>query len=208
KQAETTGMTASDLQTSTLLTKDYQQLITSRAVLNQVIEDENLDMTYQELLGAVTVNTPVDTRIVEILVSNPDPKMAQDIANSVRTVAADHIQKVMDSQAVNTVDEANLATHPSKPSILKNTVIGGLLGIFLAIGIVVIIFLLDDRIRSVEDIEQYLGLGVLGSIPIMTEEKKKKNTKGNNRYNSSKRGQKVQKSQASGKIEPQRKKEV
>lgn len=186
KAAEGTSVTASDLQASTQLTKDYQELILSRTVLEQVIKDENLDMTYNKLADKIAVNTPTDTRVLTIVVSDQDPKVAQEIADSVREAAAEHIQKVMDTQAVNTVDKASLATAPSKPSAMKNTIFGGLIGLFLAGAVVVVLYLLDDRIKNVEDVEQHLGIGVLGVIP-MTEQGKKNVTASN------KRGQVIQK---------------
>lgn len=174
-----TAVTSADLQASSQLTKDYQQLILSRTVLEQVIEEQNLDMTYGELKEKVVVNNAVDTRIITIVASDPDPKIAQDIADSVREVAATHIQNVMDTQAVNTVDPANLPTAPARPSTMKNTVIAGALGIFLAMAVVVIGFLLDDRIKTVDDVEKHLGISVLGAIPISEsgETKKKVNMK-------------------------------
>lgn len=186
KTSEATNVTASDLQAGTQLTKDYQQLILSRTVLEKVIKEKNLDMTADQMKGKIVVSAPVDTRVLEIIVSDPDPKLAQEIANSVREVASDHIQKVMNTQAVNTVDAASLAKSPSRPSTMKNTLIGGMLGVLLAMAIVVIIFMSDDRIRTVEDVEQQLGLGVLGMIPLSEQEEGKK-------VATNKKGQAVQK---------------
>lgn len=174
KTSEATNVTSADLQAGTQLTKDYQQLILSRTVLEKVIREKNLDMTADQMKGKIVVSAPVDTRVLEIIVSDSDPKVAQEIANSVREVASDHIQKVMNTQAVNTVDEASLAKNPSRPSTMKNTLIGGMLGVLLAMAIVIIIFMLDDRIRTVEDVERQLGLGVLGMIPLSEPEVRKK----------------------------------
>lgn len=172
RASEEAGLTSADLTSSTQLTKDYQQLILSRTVLEQVIVNQNLDITYDGLADKIEVTTPVDTRILSIMVSDPDPKAAKDIADEVRKVSADHIQQVMDIQSVNTVEEANLAVDPTSPSMKKNSLIGGALGILLSMGIIILIFIIDDHIRTPDDVERYLGLSVLGTIPIVEQDKK------------------------------------
>ncbi|MEG1716618.1 MAG: Wzz/FepE/Etk N-terminal domain-containing protein [Lachnospiraceae bacterium] len=168
------GVTTGDLSASAQLTKDYQQLILSRTVLEQVIANQNLDMQYGQLARKVTVDTPVDTRVIAIIVADPDPKKAKDIADEMREVSAEHIQRVMDIESVNTVEDANLSVSPASPDVMKNTMIGGLLGIFLMIGIIVLIYILDDHMRTPDDIERYLNLSVLGIIPVMEKNKKTK----------------------------------
>ena len=174
RAGDNTNVTAADLQASAQLTKDYQELILSRTVLEQVIEEENYDLTYKEMVKKITVDTPADTRVIKIIASDPDPKTAQEIADAVRETSAEHIRKVMDTQAVNTVDEANLSVDPARPNAAKNTVIGGVAGMFLAMAVIIVIFIMDDRIKTVDDVEQYLGIGVLGSIPMVDQEKKRK----------------------------------
>ena len=118
----------------------------------------------------VSVNTPVDTRIVSITVEHTDPVLAQKIANCIREVAGEHIQEVMDIEAVNVVETANLPVEKSGPSIVKWTLIGGLAGAFFACAVILIIFLLDDTIKSSEDVEKYLGLSTLALIPVISED--------------------------------------
>ena len=72
----------------------------------------------------------------------------------------------MKIDAVKTVEEADLPTHPSSPSVFRNTLLGGVLGIILAMGVIILIYILDDTIKTPEDVENYLGLNVLTSIPI------------------------------------------
>lgn len=171
-------LTYSDTQLATQLTKDYEALITSRFVLEQVIEDLGIDYSYQDLADAVTVDNTTDTRIINITVKNESPAVAQYLANAVRDVSAEHIKSVMDTDAVNIVDEANLPESPSEPSVIKWTVIGFLLGAFLCAAVLVVRFLLDDTIKSSEDIERYLGLSTLGLIPDSEIEMKKKKKQG------------------------------
>lgn len=166
-------LTYTDVQLGTQLTKDFREIIKSRYVLEQVIEICGLEDTSGSLASRISVDTQSDTRIITITVTDENPAMAQYIANELREAAAERIKNVMDIQAVNVVDEANLPTAPSAPSVTKWTAIGFLLGAFLCMAVVLIQFLLDDSIKTSEDIEKYLGLSTLGMIPIreVAEEK-------------------------------------
>lgn len=171
------ALTQQDMQISTMLTKDYAELIKSRTVTEGVIAQLGLDMTHEDLLGKLTVETLTDTRIVSISVRDEDPYVASEIANSVRDVAAEHIQNVMDIEAVNIVDYANIPETKASPSLGKNGVIGGMLGVFLAVAIIIVIYLTNDTVKTPEDVERYLHLSVLGNIPLMEKEKKSKKQK-------------------------------
>lgn len=175
---DTTSVTASDLATGTQLTKDYMELVKSRSVLEQVIAVLNLDMTTEELSDKITVATPLDTRILSITVMNEDPKIARDTADALREAVTIKIMEVMDIDSVNTVEEASLPTKPTTPSVMKNSVIGGFIGIFVVIGIIFLIFFFDDTIKSPDDVEHYLGMNVLASLPIKEGTAKNKKAKG------------------------------
>ncbi|XCP85385.1 Wzz/FepE/Etk N-terminal domain-containing protein [Roseburia hominis] len=172
KQDNTASVTYSDLQTGTQLVKDYMELVKSRPVLEQTISVLNLDMEPEELKERITTETSGDTRIFSISVVDEDPKKARDIVNAVREAVSIQITEVMDADAVNTVEEGNLPKSPASPSLKKNAVIGGLLGVIVAAGIFVLIFLLDDTIKTPADVERYLDLNVLASIPISEGEDK------------------------------------
>lgn len=174
-------LTSADMQTSTQLTKDYAELIQSRTVLEGVIAQLNFDMTYKEMLNKVSVETSSDSRIVSISVTDEDPYTASEIANAVRDMAAEHIQSVMDIEAVNVVDTANIPNEKASPSLAKNGVIGGLLGVIIAMAAVIIIYLTNDTIKVEEDVERYLGLSVLGSIPFSEKESRSKKKKSRKR---------------------------
>ena len=173
KQQENT-VTYSDVQLGTQLTKDYAELIKSRLVLEKVIEELNLtaineEIDYEAMLEKVEVTTPTDTRILSITVTDTDPVMAMNMANSVREAAAVHIKNVMDIEAVNVVETANLPIEKAAPSIFKWTLIGGCLGAFLVMAVVLVIFFLDDTIKTSDDVEKYLGLSTLAMIPLDTQ---------------------------------------
>ena len=177
-------ITYSDVQLGTQLTSDYAQLIRSRYVLEEVIQTMDLPMTYEGLSGMVSVSTPEDTRIIAITVTDTDPVRAMEIANAVREAASEHIMNVMDIQAVNVVETANLPTHASGPNTTRNILLGGMLGAVLVAGILVVRYLLDDTIKTTEDVERYLELSVLAVIPLNEGETdgKKKRRKAKRRF--------------------------
>ena len=162
-------LTYSDLQTGTQLTKDYQELVTSRPVLESVRAELALDIDNKELKDKIRVDVPTDTRIVTITVEDSSPELARAIADSIRNSASEHISAVMNTEAVNVVEEANLPDEQSSPKIVKDTVIGGAVGAFFAIVIIILIYIMDDTIKNPEDIEHYLHVSVLGSIPYVDE---------------------------------------
>lgn len=164
------GITNSDLQSSTYLTQDYMELIKSRTVVETVIAELNLDRTYLNLLESMSVSAKSDTRIISISVTDEDPYLARDIANAIREAAAVQIQQVMKTEAVNVVDEANIPTVKSSPSTKKNVLLAGILGVILVAGWFTVLYLMNDKIVTADDIEHYLGLGILGQMPLNEEE--------------------------------------
>lgn len=180
KTTESGNVTYSDLQTGSQLTKDYAELVKSRPVLEEVVSVLNLDMDTQELADKITVTTPTDTRVMSINVEDAQPKQARDIADAVRQAVGIQIQEIMDVDSVKTVEEANLPDSPSSPSVMRNTLIGAILGILISAGIIILVFMLDDTVKTPEDVETYLGLNVLASIPIYdgANTKNKKRVKG------------------------------
>ena len=168
------GVTSSDLQSSTYLTKDYMEMIRSRTVIEAVIADLNLNSTYEDVLGQIDVSAASDTRVIAISVTDKDPYEARDIANAVRNAAAAHIQSVMNTEAVTVVDEANIPTKKSSPSTIKNVAIAGGAGLFLALAVCVVLYLMNDKVTTAEDVERYLGLSVLASMPLEEEEVRRK----------------------------------
>ena len=163
-------VTYSDVQISTQLTQDYAQLIKSRYVLEEVIQTLHLDMDYDEFSSLVSIGTPDDTRIVSITVRDKDPMMAMKEANCVRDIASKHIQNVMDIDAINIAELANMPTEKYSPSAKRWTMIGGVAAVVLVSAIIILNYLMDDTIKSSDDIEAYLGLSTLAMIPAISDE--------------------------------------
>ena len=158
--------TYSELQSGSMLTKDYMELVKSRPVLEKTISKLKLDVTPEELAEMITTETPTDTRIMSISVTDDDPKEAKQIADTLRKAVSVQITEIMNADSVNTVEEGNLPTSPSSPNVKKNMMLGAMLGLVISMGFVVLIFLLDDTVKTPDDVEKYLGLNVLASLPI------------------------------------------
>ena len=175
---KTTTLTSlTDLQLGTQLTKDYKVLVTSRPVTGQVITNLDLNLSHEQLVKKIKVDNPTDTRILTISVEDTDPYMAKSIADEFASVASARMAEIMDSAPPNIVEEAYLPTQKTKPSITKNTMIGGLAGVYLAGAIILVLFVMNDAIKTPEDVEKYLGLNTLATIPVFEGEtgaKKKK----------------------------------
>lgn len=182
-------LTYNDLTASSYLTQDYAQMIKSRTVAENVITQLALeDITPEKLLRKVTVSTQNNTRIITISVLDSEPEMAMKMADAFRVHAAYQIQKVTNSEAVNVVDTANLPTIPYSPSLIKNTVLAALAGAALAAFIVVIVHIVDDSIKTEEDIEKYLGTSTLGTIPLESGAARTKKTAGGKKLKAGREG--------------------
>ena len=175
------ALTYSDVQLGTQLTKDFTEIVKSRYVLDKVIATCGLTESSGALASRISVVTKSDTRIIAITVTDPDPARAQYVADEVRKEAADRIKSVMDIEAVNVVDEANLPTYPSAPIKRNWAFVGALIGAFICAVVILVRFMMDDTVKTSEDVERYLGLSTLGMIPsrdLEEKNKKKKKKKG------------------------------
>ncbi len=164
-----TLMSLADLQLGSQLTQDYLVLVKSRPVVTQVIDNLGLDMTYEEMADIVTVSNPSNTRILELEVDYPDAAMAKVIVDEVARVSSIQIAQIMDAEAPSIVEEGFVQSTPTSPNKLKNTMIGGFAGLFLSIAILVVLYILNDRIKDEADVERHLGITILGLIPIETD---------------------------------------
>ena len=165
KAAAENALTAQDLQAGSYLVKDYKEIITTKDVSQQVIDEEKLTMSAEELLEKMTVDIPVDTRIISINVEDGDPREAARIANALRVVSSEKIKAVTKVDNVEEVDPAEAPTEPSSPNIKRNVALGFLIGGFLAVATILVREVLDDRIKRPEDIEEVLGLPLIGVVP-------------------------------------------
>ena len=159
------ALTNSDLQAGAYLVKDYREIILSQNVLSQAIEELKLDMTPAELSKKINVSVPTDTRILSITAKDGDPKEAARIANGLRNVAAEKITSVTKVSDVTTLDEAEVPQSPSSPNIKRNVLLGFVAGAGLMVVLLVVVEVLDDRVKKPEDVEELMGLPLLSVVP-------------------------------------------
>ena len=164
-QADKPGLTNQDLQAGAYLVKDYREIILSQDVLEKVVADQKLPMDAKTLGRKVSVTVPADTRIVSISVRDGNPEEASRIANALREVAAQKIISVTRVSDVTTLEEARPATSPSSPNIRRNTMMATIAGVGFVTIIVLLVELLDDRVKRPEDIEEVMHISLLGVIP-------------------------------------------
>ena len=164
-QADKPGLTNQDLQAGSYLVKDYREIILSQEVLEKVVADQSLAMDAKTLGRKVSVTVPADTRIVSISVRDGKPEEASRIANALREVAAQKIISVTRVSDVTTLEEARPATSPSSPNIRRNTMMATIAGVGFVTVIVLLVELLDDRVKRPEDIEEVMHISLLGVIP-------------------------------------------
>ena len=164
-QGDKPGLTNQDLQAGSYLVKDYREIILSQDVLEKVTSNLKLDLSPKALASKVKVTVPVDTRIVSISVNDRVPEEASRIANSLREVAAEKIISITRVSDVTTLEEARPAIAPSSPNIRRNTIIGLLGGTVFTVVAVLIVELVDTRVKRPEDIEDVMQIALLGVVP-------------------------------------------
>lgn len=172
--AQDQQITVNDTQVATSIAGDYKELIMGRTVIEGVIEKLGIDETYEELSSKIEVTNADNTHIITISVTDPSPKRAQKLANTIREVASQHIENVMSIDAITVAEEANLPEQKSSPKTGRNTAIAFILAFLLMCVTVVVIYIADDRIKTSEDVEKYLGLSTLALIPMAEQLDSKK----------------------------------
>lgn len=172
---ETTLTSLADIQLGTSLTSDYTVLIKSTPVLEQVIENLKLDITAEDLRETITIENPADSRILNISVVNTDPETAKKIVDEIADVASVFIGDKMEVIPPKIIEVGKVPTVRSAPSMKKNAVLGLLFGAFVAAAAITVLTIMDDTLKTEEDISKYLGISVLASVP---DRKDYVNTKG------------------------------
>ena len=164
--ANDAAINLSDFQVGTYLTSDYQEVFNNWIVHERVIQALDLPYSYGKLASMLTVTNPTNTRILYITVRSPYPKEAKEIADTYSKVAQEFIASTMDTKEPSFFEEALLPTAPISPSKTRNIGIGFLAGLLLSAGIICIVFISGDRIRTSDDIEYSVGLTTLGSVSL------------------------------------------
>lgn len=176
--SESTSITSlADVQIGASLAQDFMIIGKSRPVVEAVIRQLDLDAEYQTVAGSINIENPEDSHILKISVTNPDPELAADISNTVAKITKTQIAEVMGTEEPNMLETAIVPTAPSSPNVMKNTVLGGMLGAVLAAAVIIMLYLLDDTIKNADDVKKYLEMNTLAAIPSEKKRGVRKRTK-------------------------------
>ena len=162
---ETTLTSIADLQLGTELAKDYEILIKSTPVLEEVIDNLGLNMDKNALKKSITVTNPADTRILDISVTNTDPEAAKEIVDQVAQVSSEFVGDKMEVVPPKIIEEGEIPTVKTAPSVTRNALLGLMAGFVLSAGLVVVLAVMNDTIKSEDDITRYLGISTLATVP-------------------------------------------
>lgn len=165
RQDVNANVTSDQINSATKLVSTYSIIIKSDTVLQQVIDNLGLNLTYAQLNKRVTVEAVDDTQVMKITVQSDSPEWARQVCEQIITVAPDVIKEAVEAGSVKVISNASLATEPFSPNIKKNTALAAAVGFILVIGIIVLQVLLDNKINTEEDVTKYLDMTVLGVIP-------------------------------------------
>ena len=174
---ETTLTSLADLQIGSQLTNDYKVIVSSRPVLQTVIDQLNLDISYTEFKDRLSITNPNNTRILMLTIEDADPVLAKDIVDSVARVSSEYIAETMEMIPPKLIEEGTVAVNKSSPSVSNNALMAALIGGVLMCGIITVRYLLNDAVTTEEDVEKYLGITVLASIPERESASKEKDDK-------------------------------
>lgn len=158
-------ITQSDVLLNQKLVSTYTEIVKSKKVLNQVINNLSLKYTYVELYSRVSVSNVSDTEIIKISVSNEDAELAANIANVVATVFKEEVSEIYHLENVTIIDKAEVAKNPYNIKIVKTLGISFVGGIAVSVMLLFVLYYFDTSIKSSEEVEKKLGIAVIGTIP-------------------------------------------
>lgn len=165
RQDTTANVTSDQINSATKLVSTYSIIIKSDTVLQQVISNLGLTLTYDQLKERVTVSAVDDTQVMQITVRSDNPEWARQVCEQITTISPDVILESVEAGSVKLISQAAVTPEPVSPNVMKNTAIAAVLGLVASIGIVVLRELLDNKIKSEDDVRKYLDLPVVGVIP-------------------------------------------
>lgn len=165
KSEETQMITGDQFSVTQKLAITYGEIIKSRAVLDDVIKNLKLDDEYEGLVNKISVSPIQDTQIISISVQDTNKQKARDIANEIPKVFAKEAKRITKANDIQVIDKAILPKNAVKPNKMMNVLVAAVLGMMIGIFVVFLIEYLDNKMKTPQDIEKYLGLPVIGVIP-------------------------------------------
>ena len=148
---------------NSLLVTNVVNLLTQNNVMSEVAKDVGLENA-DAVKKFVNVTNKQDTQIVTVTATTTDPKLSKNIANGTVNTFINTMQKNLNVRNIEIVDKAKLSYVPSGPSIKKNTIFSIIIGGIIGCGYAVLKFLLDNRLRTKEEAEKYLGIPVFAEF--------------------------------------------
>ena len=155
----------SDLNIGTNLSADYVELVKTRPVIEGVIEKMELDYTYDQMIEMLSVSSISNTRILVIKFTSPDPNEAMEVTNAIAKESVTRLPKVMDTPEPHIAEESIVPERRSSPSYTKNILVAALAVMVLVMGVLTVIYLMDDTLDSADDVEKAFGITPLTVVP-------------------------------------------
>ncbi|MDK2942078.1 MAG: hypothetical protein PWP56_1591 [Acetobacterium sp.] len=153
------------LNANSQLLVDYKQIAATRLVVNEVIKNLGLTISYDEFKENVIIESVSDSRLFTVGFRHSDPQVAKQIADELAKQLTVAVLQIVGVENIRILDQALVPQAPVSPNTLLNAVIGGLLGFFIALFVIILMFLINDTVRNDEDIENLINISVLGDIP-------------------------------------------
>lgn len=147
------------------LVKTYAAIAKGTDIAEQLSKELNLNLTAKEVQSMIEVTPQQDTQILDIKVQSKDPNQAKDIAEKLTALFIEKSAKIIPNGNVQILDKARLPEKPVKPNKKLNVAIAFFLGLMVSVGVVFVLEYMDNTIKTQEDIEKYLEIPVLGTIP-------------------------------------------
>lgn len=165
RQDTTANVTSDQITSATKLVSTYSIIIKSDTVLQQVINNLGLSLDYSELKERVTVTAVDDTQVMQITVRSDNIEWARQVCEQITKISPDVILESVEAGSVKLISQASANPDPVSPNVGRNTAVAALLGLVLSMGVVILREMLDNKIKSEEDVRKYLDLPVIGVIP-------------------------------------------
>lgn len=162
---QTNDISSSDFSISTYLTNDFTEIITDRVILDDVVKAMDNKYSYNQIKSSITVYRPENTRIIAISVSTANAKDSKKIVDNICRVSQEKMTDILDLDRIIILREADLSTTPTTPGVIENLLLGLFAGLFLSLLVIFIAFITDNKISSSKDVEKYLNLSILATIP-------------------------------------------
>ncbi len=143
-----------DLNVGQTISSDYVELLKTRPIIEDVIQEQNLPYSYNQLVSMINLSVITDTRIITINATSTKPREAMEIANALADKGVSELPKLMETPEPHIAEYAIVPVNKSSPSLTKNTLIGALLLMLLALAVFTVQFLMDDTLKTAEDVER------------------------------------------------------